>query len=102
LKTESPFRALEEEERFEHRLVRIKIPAAIFPSIRHDLTRLGVNAMTIYQDLVGPCQDIECRHAYADDGGSAMWENGSDRSFLNVRKRCRDLQSKSALGDFRR
>lgn len=94
---QSPFRALEEDENFEYRLVKIKIPAAIFPSIRHDLTRLGVNAMTIYQDLVGLCQDIKWRHAYAEDEGPAVWEKRSDRSFLSVRKRCRDLQSKSVL-----
>lgn len=92
-----PFRALEEDENFEHRLIKIKIPAAIFPSIRHDLTRMGVNAMTIYQDLVGLCRDIKWRYAYAEDEGPGMWDDKSDRSFVSVRKRCRDLQCEQAL-----
>ncbi|MBW0000031.1 MAG: FRG domain-containing protein [Verrucomicrobia bacterium] len=97
---QSPFRALEEDEHFEQRLVKLKIPAAIFPSIRHDLTRLGVNAMSIYQDLVGLCQDIRWRYAYAADEGPVMWEDGSERSLAGVRKRCRALQSKQGLSSF--
>jgi hypothetical protein len=56
--------------------------------------------MTIYQDLVGLCQDIKWRYAYAEDEGPAMWDKECDRSFENVRKRCRDLQNRQLFKAF--
>ncbi len=61
------FRRLEEEPAFEDRLMKLVIPAECFPTIRHQLTRMGTNAMTMYPDLVGLCQDIKWRYSFAAD-----------------------------------
>jgi FRG domain len=75
---EPHFRPLEEDENIRERLVKVVVPGKVFPCIRHDLTRLGVNAMSIYQDLEALCQDIKWRYAYlADDEMPTLWgENG--------------------------
>jgi hypothetical protein len=61
------FRRLDEEAAFKDRLFKLVIPAESFPLIRHQLTRMGTNAMTIYPDLGGLCQDIKWRYSQADD-----------------------------------
>ena len=64
---EPHFQPLDREESFKDRLLKIVVPADSFPAMRHDLTRMGTNAMTIYPDLGGLCQDIKWRYALADD-----------------------------------
>jgi FRG domain len=66
-RNEPHFQALDLEESFKDRLLKIEISDYSFPGIRDGLTRMGVNAMTIYPDLVGLCQDIKWRYALADD-----------------------------------
>ncbi|MCP5517360.1 MAG: FRG domain-containing protein [Verrucomicrobiales bacterium] len=61
------FVGLEQEMAFADRLWKLVIPAERFPAIRHQLTRMGTNAMSIYPDLVGLCRDIKWRYALADD-----------------------------------
>ena len=65
--TEPHFQSLDQEESFNGRLRKIEIPGDSFPAMRHALTRLGVNALTIYPDLGGLCQDIKWRYALAED-----------------------------------
>ena len=64
------FVPLDQEDSFKGRLQKWAIPAACFPEFRQQLTRLGANAMSIYPDLGGLCQDIKWRYSYADDEGS--------------------------------
>ncbi|MFZ0709191.1 MAG: hypothetical protein WAM53_04055 [Terrimicrobiaceae bacterium] len=40
--------------------------------------------MSVYQDLVGLCQDIKWRYAYAEDEGAEMW--GKDRQLIRERQ----------------
>jgi len=64
---EPHFLRLDEEDAFKDRLMKLVIPAKFFPTIRHQLTRMGTNAMTIYPDLGGLCQDIKWRYSWAED-----------------------------------
>ena len=71
VQTSSPdpphFQRLDEEAAFKDRLMKLVIPAESFPTIRHQLTRMGTNAMTMYPDLVGLCQDIKWRYSWVAD-----------------------------------
>lgn len=64
---EPHFHPLEDEEAFKDRLWKLVIPPERFPAIRHQLSRVGTNAMSIYPDLGGLCQDIKWRYALASD-----------------------------------
>ena len=61
------FRGLEEETTFGDRLWKLLIPSRRFPAIRHQLSRMGTNAMSIYPDLGGLCRDIKWRYSLASD-----------------------------------
>jgi len=61
------FLGLEEEAAFRDRLWKLVIPSTCFPAIRHQLSRMGTNAMSIYPDLGGLCQDIKWRYSCAKD-----------------------------------
>jgi hypothetical protein len=71
---EPTFLPLDQHDGFKDRLLKVVIPASSFPIIRHDLTRLGTNAMTIYPDLGGLCQDIKWRYALAPDETAELWD----------------------------
>ncbi|MFN7505866.1 MAG: FRG domain-containing protein [Limnobacter sp.] len=66
-KTDSKFVPLEKNERYTKSLMKLRIPAQSFPSIRTELDRCGINAATLYGDLVGLCRDSEWQHSLLDD-----------------------------------
>jgi len=47
--------------------MKLRIPAQHFPSIRAELDRCGINAATLYGDLVGLCRDSEWQHSLLED-----------------------------------
>lgn len=61
------FQSLDQGENFNDRLVKMQISGDSFPAVRHGLTRMAMNSMTIYPDLAGLCQDIKWRYALAED-----------------------------------
>jgi hypothetical protein len=61
------FVGLEQERAFTNRLSKVVIPGKCFAQIRHQLSRMGTNAMSIYPDLGGLCRDIKWRYACLKD-----------------------------------
>jgi hypothetical protein len=57
---------LNKADSFKDKLLKIKIPAAKFQSIRTDLNTLGVNAFTIFPELEGLCAHLQWRYFYSD------------------------------------
>lgn len=70
---EPHFRAFEEENQDASRLVKFHIAPALFPTLRHDLSRLGIHSMSIFPDLGGLCRDIRWRYTFEDDEDPSLW-----------------------------
>jgi hypothetical protein len=66
-KTDSKFVPLEKNARYKKSLMKLRVPATAFPSIRTELDRCGINAATLYGDLVGLCRNSEWQHLLLDD-----------------------------------
>ena len=49
------------------KLLKFKIPAANFSDIRFQLDRLGINALTIFNDLDGLSKDAEWQYSLLED-----------------------------------
>ena len=56
---ESRFVRMENNKRYSSHLMKIRIPASAFPYLRFALDRCGINAATLFDDMVGICQDSE-------------------------------------------
>ena len=63
----SGFIPLERNERFTNRLMRLQIPAGAFSSLRFALDRCGINAATLYGDLMGLGRDAEWQQSALED-----------------------------------
>lgn len=63
----SRFIPMENEKKYENWLMKLRIPASTFPALRCALDRCGINAATIYNDIVGLCKDSEWKVALLDD-----------------------------------
>jgi hypothetical protein len=72
---DGPFLPLNEDPDYKGHLTKIIIPGEVFYEFRYDLNRLGINAMTIYPDLSGLCQEINWKYSYMADEG--FFEIGS-------------------------
>lgn len=66
-KNDSKFVPVETNKFYQHSLMKLRIPAQHFPSIRAELDRCGINAATLYGDLVGLCRDSEWQHSLLED-----------------------------------
>ncbi len=66
-KTDSKFVSLERNRRYKSSLTKLCVPAQYFSSIRIELDRCGINAATLYGDLVGLCRDSEWQHSLLED-----------------------------------
>lgn len=66
-KQDSSFVPLEKNARFKNVLMKLRIPATAFAGIRSELDRCGINAATLYGDLVGLCRDAEWKHTLLED-----------------------------------
>jgi hypothetical protein len=66
-KADSKFVSLENNARYKKLLMKLRVPGSAFPSIRTELDRCGINAATLYGDLVGLCRDSEWQHSLLDD-----------------------------------
>lgn len=61
------FAKFENIKRYKSQLMKLKIPSERFKNLRMELDRCGINASTIYGDLVGLCKDIEWKHSLLED-----------------------------------
>lgn len=53
---------LNEIDRYQEKLIKVKIPASKFNEIRLDLNTLGVNAFTLFPELEGLCTYLQWRY----------------------------------------
>lgn len=72
--------ALNEAKSFANKLLKIKIPAEKFSSIRTDLNTLGVNAFTIFPELEGLCAHLQWRYFYSDKNSMEMINQPCDEA----------------------
>jgi hypothetical protein len=61
------FVPMEKNKLFTERLMRLRIPADAFSSLRYALDRRGINAATLYGDLMGLGQDAEWQQSSLED-----------------------------------
>lgn len=66
-KAGSKFVPLEENARYKKKLTKLCVPASAFSSIRTELDRCGINAATLYGDLIGLCIDSQWQHSLLAD-----------------------------------
>jgi hypothetical protein len=66
-KSVSKFVPLERNNRYVKSLKKLRVPAQNFSSIRTELDRCGINAATLFGDLVGLCRDAEWQHTLLED-----------------------------------
>lgn len=66
-KNGSKFVSLEKNSRYKEHLIKMRVPASMFSDIRTGLDRCGINAATLYGDLVGLCTDAQWQHSLLDD-----------------------------------
>jgi len=66
-KSVSKFVPLERNNRYVKSLKKLRVPAQNFSSIRTELDRCGINAATLFGDLVGLCRDAEWQHSLLED-----------------------------------
>jgi len=66
-KSDSNFVSLEMNTRYKTRLMKLRVPAKCFASIRAELDRCGINAATLFGDLVGLCRDSEWQYSLLED-----------------------------------
>ena len=66
-KQDSRFVPLENNKQYKKCLMKLRVPPTAFPSLRSELDRCGINAATLYGDLVGLCRDSEWQHSLLDD-----------------------------------
>jgi hypothetical protein len=64
---QSGFVPLEKNARYKNCLMKLRVPAGSFPALRSELDRCGINAATLYGDLVGLCRDSEWQHSLLND-----------------------------------
>lgn len=63
----SKFTALDKDNLYSGKLVKLTIPAAKFEELRFHLDRLGTNAYSIFPDLDGLCKDAEWQFTTGED-----------------------------------
>lgn len=63
----SKFIKLENNKNYKDKLMKLRIPTKAFQDLRSDLDRCGINAATVFNDLVGICRDSEWQHTLLDD-----------------------------------
>jgi hypothetical protein len=56
------FLRLENQTKYKDKLYRLLIPQKIFEDIRIELNLIGVNANTVFPDLIGLCRHLEWKH----------------------------------------
>jgi hypothetical protein len=66
-KQDSRFVPFQNNTRYKSRLMKLRVPGNAFPTLRSELDRCGVNAATLFGDLVGLCQDSQWQHSLLDD-----------------------------------
>ncbi len=57
----------EYHKEFAHKLIKVRVPAHCFSSIRHRLNILGVNSSTVFPDIDGLCSHLKWRFSFFDD-----------------------------------
>ena len=62
-----PFVPLEKQKNFKNSLTKILVPAELFPDLRYDLDRCGVNTASMLPDLSGLSKYMEWYHSLLDD-----------------------------------
>ena len=61
------FVPLELDSRLRGTLQKVLVPAAAFPTFRHQLDRCGVNSASLYPDIDGLARHVEWEHTVATD-----------------------------------
>lgn len=67
LENEKHFLPLERNAKYIFSLVKINVPASLFPELRTELSRFGINSATMFPDLEGLGAYIEWANSYLAD-----------------------------------